>query len=101
MQSAHNAYRSKQASATVLFVQKIVYEEHAMNWDIVAGNWKQLKGNVKEQWGKLTDDHLDAIAGKRDQLAGKIQETYGVSKDEANKQIEDWEYRNREDQRYF
>lgn len=45
-----------------------------MNWDIVEGNWKQFKGKVKAQWGKLTDDHLDVIAGKRDQLAGKIQE---------------------------
>lgn len=45
-----------------------------MNWDIVEGNWKQFKGNVKQQWGKLTDDHLDVIAGKRVELAGKIQE---------------------------
>lgn len=72
-----------------------------MNWDTVEGNWKQLKGHVKEQWGKLTDDHLDVIGGKREKLSGKIQEAYGISKDEANKQIEDWEYINREDQRYF
>ncbi len=60
-----------------------------MDWNIVEGNWKQFKGKVKEQWGKLTDDHLDVIAGKRDQLAGKIQESYGITKDEAEKQIED------------
>lgn len=65
-----------------------------MNWDTVAGNWKQIKGQVKEQWGKLTDDHLDVIAGKRDQLAGKIQEAYGVTKDEAERQLKDWESRN-------
>ncbi len=65
-----------------------------MNWDRIEGNWKQLKGKVKEQWGKLTDDHLDVIAGKRDQLAGSIQESYGVGKDEAEKQIQDWETRN-------
>jgi uncharacterized protein YjbJ (UPF0337 family) len=47
----------------------------------VEGNWKQFKGKVKQQWGKLTDDHLDVIAGKRDQLAGKIQESYGITKD--------------------
>ena len=43
-----------------------------MNWDQVEGNWKQLKGRVKEQWGHLTDDNLDVIEGRRDQLAGKI-----------------------------
>lgn len=66
-----------------------------MNWDIVEGNWKQFKGKAKEQWGKLTDDDLDVIAGKRDQLAGRVQEAYGVSKDEAEKQIRDWEDRNK------
>ena len=52
-----------------------------MDWNRVEGNWKQLKGKVKEQWGKLTDDDLDVIAGKRDQLEGKIQERYGIEKD--------------------
>lgn len=65
-----------------------------MNWDIVEGNWKQFKGKTKEQWGKLTDDDLDIIAGKREQLAGRIQEAYGVNKDEAEKQIKDFESRN-------
>ena len=67
-----------------------------MDWNIVEGNWKQFKGQVKEQWGKLTDDHLDVIAGKRDQLAGKIQESYGITKDEAEKQIKDFEERNKD-----
>jgi len=62
-----------------------------MNWDHVEGNWKQFKGKVKEKWGRLTDDQLDVIKGKRDQLAGKIQEAYGVSKDEAERQVKDWE----------
>ncbi len=66
-----------------------------MNWDIVEGNWKQFKGKIKEQWGNLTDDELDQIAGRRDQLAGRIQEHYGITKDEAEKQIKDWEMRNR------
>ena len=70
-------------------------QEIEMNWDQVEGNWKQLKGNVKEQWGKLTDDQLDVIAGKRDQLAGKIQEAYGVSKEDAEQQLSDWEKRQR------
>jgi uncharacterized protein YjbJ (UPF0337 family) len=62
-----------------------------MNWDRIEGNWKQMKGKVKEQWGKLTDDHLDVIAGKRDQLVGRIQESYGISRDEADRQVRDWE----------
>ncbi len=65
-----------------------------MNWDIVEGNWKQFKGAVKTQWGKLTDDHLDVIAGKRDALAGRIQEIYGVTREEAEQQIKDFEKRN-------
>ena len=65
-----------------------------MNWDIVEGNWKQFKGKVKTQWGKLTDDHLDVIAGKRDALAGRIQELYGVNREEAEQQIKDFEKRN-------
>lgn len=64
-----------------------------MNWDRIEGDWKQFKGKVKEKWGKLTDDDLDVIAGKRDQLSGKLQKSYGVSKDEAEKQISDWESR--------
>ena len=66
-----------------------------MDWNIVEGNWKQFKGKVKAQWGKLTDDHLDVIAGNRDQLAGKIQETYGITKDETEQQIKDFEERNK------
>jgi uncharacterized protein YjbJ (UPF0337 family) len=64
-----------------------------MNKDILQGNWKELKGRVKTQWGKLTDDRLDVIEGKRDQLAGEIQKAYGISKEEAEKQIHDFENR--------
>lgn len=59
-----------------------------MNQDEMEGNWKQLKGKIKQQWGKLTDDDLDVLEGKRDELAGRIQERYGVAKDEAEKQVE-------------
>ncbi|MEA1081107.1 CsbD family protein [Marinobacter sp. ASW11-75] len=62
-----------------------------MNKDTIEGNWKELKGKVKEQWGKLTDDRLDEIAGRREQLAGKIQQAYGITRDEADKQIKDFE----------
>ena len=62
-----------------------------MNWDMIEGDWKQFKGQVKEKWGRLTDDNLDTIAGKRDQLAGKIQETYGITKDQAELQVKAFE----------
>jgi uncharacterized protein YjbJ (UPF0337 family) len=67
-----------------------------VNWDRIEGNWKQFKGNVKEQWGKLSADQLDVIAGKRDNLAGNIQEMYGISKEEADRQLTDWQKRMKE-----
>ena len=60
-----------------------------MNADRIEGNWKQFKGHVKEQWGRLTGHQFDVIAGKLDNLAGKIQERYGISKDETEKQLAD------------
>jgi uncharacterized protein YjbJ (UPF0337 family) len=67
-----------------------------MNWDRIEGNWKQFKGNAMQQWGKLTDDQLDVIAGKRDVLLGRIQEAYGISRDESERQLMDWEKRMQE-----
>lgn len=61
-----------------------------MDWDRVQGNWKQLKGKIREQWGHLTDDDLEKTAGQREQLEGRIQERYGISKDEVRKQVDDW-----------
>ena len=61
-----------------------------MDWSRIEGNWKQVKGKVKEKWGQLTDDDLNMIAGRRDQLEGKIQERYGLAKDQARKDIDDW-----------
>jgi uncharacterized protein YjbJ (UPF0337 family) len=62
-----------------------------MNWDRLEGNWKQVKGKLKERWGRITDDQLDIIAGKRDHLVGVLQESYGIAKDEAERQIKEWE----------
>ncbi|MQA64699.1 MAG: CsbD family protein [Alphaproteobacteria bacterium] len=62
-----------------------------MNWDQIEGKWKQVGGAVKKKWGKLTDDELDQIDGNREILVGKLQEKYGVAKEEAEKQIADWE----------
>jgi uncharacterized protein YjbJ (UPF0337 family) len=61
-----------------------------MNSDQLEGKWKQVKGSAKERWGKLTDDDIDVVAGKRDQLVGRIQERYGIAKDEAQKQVDEW-----------
>ena len=62
-----------------------------MNWDLIAGHWKQAVGKAKEQWGDLTSDDLDVVAGRRDMLVGKIQQRYGVLKVEAERQIAAWE----------
>ena len=62
-----------------------------MNEDQLKGNWKQLQGRVKEQWGKLTDDDLTQVNGQRDQLVGKLQEKYGIAKEEAQKQVKEFE----------
>ena len=67
-----------------------------MNWDRIEGNWKQFKGNAKQQWGKLTDDQLDVVAGKRDLLLGRIQEAYGITQDETEKQLAEWQNRMQE-----
>ena len=61
-----------------------------MNWDQLEGKWKQYSGKVKEKWGKLTDDDLDVVRGRREQLIGKIQERYGIVKQEAEKQVDEF-----------
>ncbi len=67
-----------------------------MNSDQMKGKWKQMKGSVKERWGKLTDDDLDIIDGQHDQLIGKIQERYGIARDAAQKQVDEWNKASRE-----
>ena len=62
-----------------------------MNKDTLKGQWKQIKGKAKKKWGQLTDDELDKIEGNRDQLVGKIQERYGKSKEEAEKDVRQFE----------
>lgn len=61
-----------------------------MNIDILEGKWKQIRGQVKETWGDLTDDELDQIAGRYDQLVGKLQEIYGYSRQEAEDEVDDF-----------
>jgi uncharacterized protein YjbJ (UPF0337 family) len=62
-----------------------------MDKDRIEGNWKQMKGTIKEKWGKLTDDDLTVIEGSAEKLAGKIQERYGIANDEAKKQVDEWQ----------
>jgi len=61
-----------------------------MNWDQMEGKWKQAKGSLKQQWGKLTDDDLNIIAGQRDKLVGKLQERYGYAKEDAEQRADEW-----------
>lgn len=61
-----------------------------MNKDVLQGNWKQFKGSVKEQWGKLTDDDLAQAEGNYDQLVGKIQERYGYERERAEREVNEW-----------
>jgi uncharacterized protein YjbJ (UPF0337 family) len=61
----------------------------AVNWDIIKGKWTQLKGELRKQWGKLTDDEWDQIAGDREKLIGKLQEHYGWSREEAERRAEE------------
>jgi uncharacterized protein YjbJ (UPF0337 family) len=66
------------------------FMEINMDWNRVEGSWKQVKGAVKEKWGKLTDDDLDVINGRREQLEGKIQERYGFAKDQVRNDVDTW-----------
>ena len=61
-----------------------------MNWDQIEGNWKQIKGKVKEKWNQLTDDDIEALEGKKERLLGKIQEKYGIAKEEAERELKTW-----------
>lgn len=61
-----------------------------MNWDQVQGNWKQFKGRAQQQWGELTNDDWDRLEGRREELAGRIQERYGKSREEAEREVDEW-----------
>ena len=61
-----------------------------MNWDVVQGNWKQMVGKAKERWGDMTDNDWERMDGRKDQLTRAIQEKYGITRDEANRQIDEW-----------
>jgi uncharacterized protein YjbJ (UPF0337 family) len=61
-----------------------------MNSDQFEGKWKQLKGSVKQRWGKLTDDDITRMSGKKDELVGKLQERYGITREQAQREADEW-----------
>lgn len=67
-----------------------------MNWDTVAGQWEQLKGDLRSTWAKLTDDDVARVGAKKDKLIGLLQERYGILKDDAERQVDDWTARLRD-----
>jgi len=69
-----------------------------MNWDQVEGKWKQLKGSFRDKWGKATDDDLTRLGGKKDQLIGHLQEKYGRSREQAEKDLDEWRNGLKDDQ---
>lgn len=66
-------------------------QEGYMNKDTLKGNWKQLKGQARQQWGKLTEDDVERVEGSWDEMVGLIQERYGKSREEAERELEDWD----------
>lgn len=68
-----------------------MFDMEPMDWSRISGNWTHWRGRVRERWGRLTDDQLDLIAGRREQLAGRIQELYGISAEDADRQLKNWE----------
>jgi len=61
-----------------------------MNWDQIQGKWTQMKGSIKQEWEKLTDDDLDVISGSKDKFVGRLQERYGIKKEEAERELDAW-----------
>lgn len=61
-----------------------------MNWDQIEGKWKEMKGKARSSWGEFTDDEVDEIGGKREQLIGKLQQKYGMAREQAEKEADDW-----------
>lgn len=61
-----------------------------MNWETVQGDWTRFRGKIKERWGRLTDDDLDVVQGRREQMVGLLQKRYGIAKEDAERQLEDY-----------
>lgn len=61
-----------------------------MNWDRIEGNWRQFQGKARQKWGKLTDSDWQQMTGKKEQLIGRIQERYGIAREEAQREADEW-----------
>jgi len=61
-----------------------------MNWDLIEGKWKEIKGQVRSKWAKLTDDDVEAVGGKKDELIGRVQQRYGMHRDAAEAEVDSW-----------
>ena len=72
-----------------------------MNWDEIEGNWKKFAGDIKVRWGRLTDDDLDIIQGQREKLSGELQRKYGIARDEAEEEIEDFLRKERQEAKSY
>ena len=70
--------------------RRVKLGDKSMNWDVISGHWKQLKGKAQQKWGKLSDSDWDRIEGKREQLVGRLQELYGKQRDDAEREVDDW-----------
>jgi uncharacterized protein YjbJ (UPF0337 family) len=92
----HSIFQSYEASGGAMSAAFQSWRPFPMNSDLIEGNWMQLKGKMREKWGKLTDNDWEQVAGKKDQLLGKLQERYGYTKEQAERDYEDW---NRANQR--
>jgi uncharacterized protein YjbJ (UPF0337 family) len=79
------------AAAQFTMKSRDLREGATMDWDRVSGDWELWKERIRDRWGRLTDDHLDVIAGRRELLAGRIGEVYGISREEAERQLRNWE----------
>ncbi len=86
--TAYALYLLKQTG--IIRSQPISFMEEDMNDDKVKGNWKEMKGKVQQKWGKLTDDDVDKIDGRREELVGKLQQQYGKSREEAEREVDDY-----------
>jgi uncharacterized protein YjbJ (UPF0337 family) len=86
-----NAHRARDIASTALACELLEHRQEAlMNEDTLKGQWKQLKGQIQIQWGRLTNDDIDQIQGNRDILLGKLQEYYGKSREESERDLERW-----------
>jgi uncharacterized protein YjbJ (UPF0337 family) len=85
MRLDHELGRSRSAGRSAFDTK-----EGAMNWDRVQGKWKEFRGDVRTRWGQLTDDDVEQVEGRRDKLVGRLQQRYGLAREDAERQIDEW-----------